>query len=347
MVLFDGDLVLLRVIRGINLSSKADPYCIVKTNVDTDQTRKTFVIEKTLNPEWGNEFIIPISGQVLEKLTTKSLVLEFTVMDENKITKDVFMGSATLVVDTVQFPLNEAVKKVVPLQNTKKGEIEVAIRIVRVNSNGVESAVQKCPIHNISINTICKTCSAFICSACAISSTHHGHQVFLLEEAELGERQEIENLRKQIEEWEIQNGISNESLEQQMGEAEIICAEHKQRISAIFDELRNLLKTKEELMLTQIDDVGKARIKMLMKLMSWKLNCNETFTIFNQCMNSYTLVEQKMAKFPQLEKSFQEPKKIFRSQTDFKNGLVTFQNKVENVSKQVKDKCDGFSAYMM
>ena len=132
MSLLESDLVIIRVIRAINLISKEDVYCIVRTNQDDSasdqkkQIRRTHLAEKTNNPEWGNEFVIPITR-------ANSLVVEFQVMDQNKITKDVLMGGCSLVVDASQFPLNEEVKRVVPLENAKRGDVEVAVRIVRVN----------------------------------------------------------------------------------------------------------------------------------------------------------------------------------------------------------------------
>ncbi|KAG0166021.1 hypothetical protein DFQ30_007676 [Apophysomyces sp. BC1015] len=71
-----------RGIRGVDRGGTSDPY--VRIRVGKDQVYKTKVINKTLTPEWNENFTY--------NLSPKSTVFDFKVKDHNRLSHDVDLG---------------------------------------------------------------------------------------------------------------------------------------------------------------------------------------------------------------------------------------------------------------
>ena len=99
-------LLRLRVIRGITLAKKdifgaSDPYVKVTTINQNDDTvtcvAQTRTKKRTLNPLWEEEFLFAVSSSRCKVL--------LEVFDENRLTRDDFLG-------TVELPLTGMPKEV-------------------------------------------------------------------------------------------------------------------------------------------------------------------------------------------------------------------------------------------
>lgn len=97
-------LLRVRVVRGIDLAKKdifgaSDPYVIVHLYHNSRDTHKaqTKTIKKTLYPIWNEEFVFrvePSNGKIV-----------FEVFDENRITRDDFLGLVEVDLHTASIPL--------------------------------------------------------------------------------------------------------------------------------------------------------------------------------------------------------------------------------------------------
>ncbi|EFC41045.1 C2 and zinc finger domain-containing protein [Naegleria gruberi] len=337
MSLLDGDLIIVRTI-GANLSSKQDAYCLVETNLDANIKKKSFVISKSSNPEWNNEFVIPVSGMVLKNIPNVTLL--FTVMDENKITKDEFIGNVSLQIDTNQFHLNEEVKRTLSLNTPKKNEIEIAIRIVRISGAESQSAIHKCPTHNISINSLCKTCKKLMCSACAVSKLHNTHKIHLIEDVEGIEREEIFEFKSDIDKWINEEKISVNQLENELGNTEISTTETKQKIQSQFLKIKELLEKKESEVLYSLDKQSQFRMDYLKELLDWKLSCDQMFNDFEK-LKPYDFLDLKLSKFDNLKYSFTKTKSTYQPKKNFVKDLEQTESKVgdkiENITRVIEN----------
>ncbi|KAL9658052.1 hypothetical protein ABK040_012290 [Willaertia magna] len=88
MTIYLGDTITVKIIKGTNLiaadmNGKSDPYVVLDTSMDFNAVHKTAIIEKTLNPEWNDEFVI----KNLYK-ETDSTFLFFNVWDWDRFTSD-------------------------------------------------------------------------------------------------------------------------------------------------------------------------------------------------------------------------------------------------------------------
>ena len=90
MVLSNGDQVEIRIVRANSLipgdiNGSSDPYVSLHTNMDSagnEVKRRTEIVKKTLDPTWDEVFTFYI-------YKVQSLVVDFTVWDWDRFTKDV------------------------------------------------------------------------------------------------------------------------------------------------------------------------------------------------------------------------------------------------------------------
>ncbi|XP_021836703.1 synaptotagmin-5 isoform X2 [Spinacia oleracea] len=107
LVLIEGkDLV------AADLRGTSDPYVKVQYG---NETRRTKVVYKTVNPTWNQTFEFPDDGSPLE----------LQVRDHNAILSSSSIGNCT--VEYQRLPPNELSDKWIPLQGVKKGEIHVQV----------------------------------------------------------------------------------------------------------------------------------------------------------------------------------------------------------------------------
>ncbi|VDL11765.1 unnamed protein product [Hymenolepis diminuta] len=87
------------VVRGVSLMKKdifgtTDPYCRLSLYRDVRQTSclgnsvRTRTIKRSLNPEWNEEFYFRVNPE--------SNRLIFEIFDENRITRDNFLGYVSI-----------------------------------------------------------------------------------------------------------------------------------------------------------------------------------------------------------------------------------------------------------
>lgn len=95
-----------------DLRGTSDPYVKIQYG---NETRRTKVVYKTLNPKWNQMFEFPDDGSPLE----------LQVRDHNAILASSSIGNCT--VEYQRLPPNEISKKWIPLQGVKKGEIHVQV----------------------------------------------------------------------------------------------------------------------------------------------------------------------------------------------------------------------------
>ncbi|XP_021736336.1 synaptotagmin-5-like isoform X2 [Chenopodium quinoa] len=108
------ELVLIeaRDLVAADLRGTSDPYVKVQYG---NETRRTKVVYKTVNPSWNQTFEFPDDGSMLE----------LQVKDHNAILSSSSIGNC--IVQYQRLPPNEVSEKWIPLQGVKKGEIHVQI----------------------------------------------------------------------------------------------------------------------------------------------------------------------------------------------------------------------------
>ncbi|XP_057516336.1 uncharacterized protein LOC130797654 [Amaranthus tricolor] len=95
-----------------DIRGTSDPYVKLLYG---NETRRTKVVFKTLNPKWNQVFEFPDDGSSLE----------LQVRDHNAILSSSSIGNC--VVEYQRLPPNEVFQKWIPLQGVKKGEIHVQV----------------------------------------------------------------------------------------------------------------------------------------------------------------------------------------------------------------------------
>lgn len=95
-----------------DLRGTSDPYVKVQYG---NETRRTKVVFKTVNPKWNQTFEFPDDGSQLE----------LQVRDHNAILASSSIGNC--IVEYQRLPPNEVSDKWIPLQGVKKGEIHVQV----------------------------------------------------------------------------------------------------------------------------------------------------------------------------------------------------------------------------
>jgi len=109
-------LLKVRVVKGSNLAirdrNSSDPYVVVKLG---NQTVKTRVIKRDLNPFWDEELTLSIPNP------TPPLKLQ--VFDKDKLSRDDKMGDA--VIDLQPLVMAVSMRNALPLTLTSKSETEL------------------------------------------------------------------------------------------------------------------------------------------------------------------------------------------------------------------------------
>jgi len=93
----------VKVVQGLNLAKKdifglSDPYCLIKLfggnrHTDVITTLQTPVCKKTLNPKWNSSFCLRVNTQ------EHKLLCE--IFDENRVTRDDFLGESEIPLDNL------------------------------------------------------------------------------------------------------------------------------------------------------------------------------------------------------------------------------------------------------
>jgi len=148
------------------------------------------------------------------------------------------------------------------------------------------------------------------------------------------ERQQVDLFHDEMNRWEVDNGVH--VLEQEMGELEMFGAETKRSIQSVFDEVRQVLREKEEALVREVDKRLAERNQMIMQAMNWRLRLNETFSGFAATTNTYQFMEMKMNQFVPLVKSFNEMKGTYVNKSVFFYGIQQMNGKLANVAKTTK-----------
>ncbi|KAF9928845.1 hypothetical protein FBU30_002054, partial [Linnemannia zychae] len=101
-------------------SGASDPYIVFKVN--GKEVHKSDVVKKTLNPEYNETFVVPISSRADDQFT-------FEVFDWNQLSTAKSLGVGSLDLRTIQLVLpNEFL---IPLQNKQnQGEVQLRIRFI-------------------------------------------------------------------------------------------------------------------------------------------------------------------------------------------------------------------------
>ncbi|KAI3776399.1 hypothetical protein L1987_46180 [Smallanthus sonchifolius] len=110
----------IRIKKGVGLAVRdvktSDPYVVIKMG---NQKLKTRIVEKNVNPEWNEEFILSIQDP--------DLPVKLTVYDHDKFSKDDNMGDAEVDIK----PFLEALK--MKRKNLPNGTILKTIQPARSN----------------------------------------------------------------------------------------------------------------------------------------------------------------------------------------------------------------------
>lgn len=132
-------LLRIRVIRGIDLAKKdifgaSDPYVVVhlyKNSQEIDKAQ-TKTIKKTLYPLWNEEFVFRVDPSTCK--------IVFEVFDENRITRDDFLGVVEVDLQTVHVPTERAGRPIREkncllrprrcLKSRVKGELRLALSYI-------------------------------------------------------------------------------------------------------------------------------------------------------------------------------------------------------------------------
>lgn len=153
-------LVRVRIVRGIDLAKKdifgaSDPYVVVHLYKENDEVCKvkTKIIKKTLYPVWNEEFIF--------RVVPRNCKLVFEVFDENRITRDDFLGLVEIDLHAVRIPLERAGRPIREkncilrprsFKSRVRGELRLALSYV-VESNGAVSEDGDTDTDNVSIDS--------------------------------------------------------------------------------------------------------------------------------------------------------------------------------------------------
>jgi hypothetical protein len=120
----------------------SDPYVVVKLN--TDHTRRTRTIERSLNPVWDESFDFPISS-------TSPLVLKFEVYDTDKNKDDDILGHFEISLG--EFPVEEILKKSYKMTNFGKYNstslVTVSVSVSRSSFLSIPGAVSEANVADI------------------------------------------------------------------------------------------------------------------------------------------------------------------------------------------------------
>lgn len=138
-------LLKVRVVKGINLAVRdrksSDPYVVIKLG---NQTVKTRVIKRNLNPVWDEELTLSIPNP------TPPLKLQ--VFDKDTLSRDDKMGDA--VIDLQPLVMAVSMRNALPLTLTSKSETELH-RLVASKGNYL---VKDSCIRHVDGNTVQEIC---------------------------------------------------------------------------------------------------------------------------------------------------------------------------------------------
>ncbi|KAL9651276.1 hypothetical protein ABK040_001229 [Willaertia magna] len=125
-----GTELTLKILKGINLvaadvGGTSDPYVIITHSMHENDVRKTNIRFKTLNPTWGEEFRYTVNQE-----NTTDILFNFVVMDYDRLTKDDFIGEASLLLNKLKCPeSNKKYDFTLDLQNVKHGKLSLSLSI--------------------------------------------------------------------------------------------------------------------------------------------------------------------------------------------------------------------------
>jgi E3 ubiquitin-protein ligase NEDD4 len=109
----------------------SDPYCVLTI---AQETQKTTVIKKTLNPQWNESFNFKIQHP-----TTQQLYIR--LFDQNKISADDFVGQAIILLSGSALPIGHQSDRWYALTGGKKSKGELRLKLSLVASQRNNASV--------------------------------------------------------------------------------------------------------------------------------------------------------------------------------------------------------------